>query len=148
MKKDELINKALELGFEDIGFTSAESFESQREILISRKEEYSWLLSKGTDIFKGVDPKYFMPDAKTIVVLIDVYFKESFPTELEGYFGRTYLDDDRMTKGQLYQRIKKFRGFLRDNGIDSKVPFNIPHRLSAARAGLGTFGKNNFFYSK
>ncbi|GAI40792.1 unnamed protein product, partial [marine sediment metagenome] len=88
MKKKELINKAVELGFEDIGFTSAESFESQREILISRKDEYSWLLSKGTDIFNGVDPKIFMPDAKTIVVLIDVYFKESFPTELEGHFGR------------------------------------------------------------
>jgi len=147
MKKIEIINKAMELGFEDIGFTSVESFESQKEILNSRKDEYSWLLSEGTDIFNGVDPKFFMPDARTIVVLIEVYFKESFPTELEGHFGRTYLDDDRMTKGQLYQRIKKFRGFLRDNGIDSKVPFNMPHRLSAARAGLGTFGKNNFFYS-
>ena len=147
MKKIELINKAEELGFEDIGFASAESFESQREILTSRKDEYSWLVSKGTDIFNGVDPKNFMQDAATIVVLIDVYFKESFPTKLEGHFGRTYLDDDRVTKGQLYQRIKKFRGFLRDNGIESKIPFNMPHRLSAARAGLGTFGKNNFFYS-
>src|SRR5574340_513464 len=25
---------------------------------------------------------------------------------------------------------------------DSKVPFHLPHRLAAARAGLGTFGKN------
>jgi len=147
MRKVELIKKAEELGFEDIGFTLAEPFDSQREILISRKEEYSWLVSKGTDVFKGIEPKNFMPDAKTIVVLIDVYFSKSFPTELEGHFGRTYLDDDRMTKGQLYQRIKKFRGFLRENGIESKVPFNMSHRLSAARAGLGTFGKNNFFYS-
>ncbi|TFG18125.1 MAG: epoxyqueuosine reductase, partial [Promethearchaeota archaeon] len=128
-------------------FTTAEPFESQKDIFQLRRDEYSWLLSKGIDVFKGADPKNLMPDAKTIVVLIDVYFKESFPPIMEGHFGRTYLDDDRMTKGQLYQRIKAFRGFLRENRIDSRVPFNIPHRLSAARAGLGTFGKNNFFYS-
>ena len=147
MQKSDVIEKAVELGFADIGFTTAEPFESQKEIFLSRKEEYSWLLTKGTDIFKGTDPKVFMPDAKSIVVLVDLYFKESYPAVLEGHFGRAYLDDDRETKGQLYQRIKAFRGFLRDNGINSRVPFNMPHRLSACRAGLGTFGKNNFFYS-
>ncbi len=147
MQKSEVIKIALELGFDDIGFTSAEPYDSQKEILTSRKEEYAWVCEKGMDLKKGLDPKNILPDAKSIVVLIDVYFRESFPTELEGHFGRAYLDDDRMTKGQLYQRIKAFRGFLRDNGIDSKVPFNIPHRLTATRAGLGTFGKNNFFYS-
>lgn len=147
MQKEDIIRKAKELGFDDIGFTTAEPFETQQKIFLSRRDEYSWLISKGIDVFKGVDPKNLMRDAKTIIVLIDVYFKQSFPSILEGHFGRTYLDDDRMTKGQLYQRIKTFRGFLRENGIDSRVPFNIPHRLSAARAGLGTFGKNNFLYS-
>ena len=36
---------------------------------------------------------------------------------------------------------------LKDGGIDSKVPFHLPHRVAAARAGLGTFGKNCLFYS-
>lgn len=147
MQKSDVINKAVELGFEDIGFTSIEPFDSQKEILKERKEEYAWACEKGIDLKKGLDPKNILPDGKSIIVLIDVYFKESFPTELQGHFGRVYLDDDRMTKGQLYQRIKAFRGFLRDNGINSRVPFNIPHRLTAARAGLGTFGKNNFLYS-
>ena len=39
------------------------------------------------------------------------------------------------TKDGLALRIKSFRSFLRDNGIDSKVPFNLPHRVAAARAG-------------
>ncbi len=147
IQKSDVIEKAIELGFADIGFTTAEPFESQKEILLSRKDEYSWLLGKGTDIFHGTDPKIFMPDAKSIIVLIDLYFKESYPTILEGHFGRAYLDDDRATKGQLYQRIKAFRGYLRDNDISSRVPFNMPHRLSAVRSGLGTLGKNNFFYS-
>ncbi|MFX1489481.1 MAG: epoxyqueuosine reductase [Promethearchaeota archaeon] len=147
MLKSEVIKKALELGFEDIGFTTVEPFESQKEILNSRKEEYAWALEKGIDLKKGLDPKNILHDGKSIIVLIDVYFKESYPNVLEGYFGRCYLDDDRITRGQLYQRIKAFRSYLRDNGIDSRAPFNIPHRLTAARAGLGTFGKNNLLYS-
>ncbi|MFX0104718.1 MAG: epoxyqueuosine reductase [Candidatus Hodarchaeota archaeon] len=148
MLKNDVINKAFDLGFEDIGFTTADPFPTQREILLSRKEEYAWTVEKELDLTKGLDPKNIMPDAKSIIILIDVYFKESFPNYLEGYFGRAYLDDDRKTKGQLYQRIKAFRGFLRDNDISSRAPFNIPHRLTAARAGLGTFGKNNFLYSR
>ncbi|MBU3954347.1 MAG: epoxyqueuosine reductase, partial [Proteobacteria bacterium] len=58
-----------------------------------------------------------------------------------------YLDDDRVTKDGLAKRIKAFRQFLRDEGIESRVPFNLPHRVAAARAGLGTFGKNCLFYS-
>ena len=148
MEKIDVINKALELGFEDIGFTTIEPFDSQEEILDSRKEEYAWALKKGIDLRTGLDPKNILHDAKSIIVLIDVYFKEVFPSHMEGYFGRCYQDDDRMTRGQLYQRIKAFRTFLRDNGIDSRAPFNIPHRLTATRAGLGTFGKNNFLYSR
>ncbi|MFW9825710.1 MAG: epoxyqueuosine reductase [Candidatus Thorarchaeota archaeon] len=147
MEKSEVIAKALELGFEDIGFTTMESFDSQREILNSRKQEYAWLIFTGVDIEKGLDPKNILHDGKSIIVLIDVYFREAFPSGMEGHFGRAYLDDDRRTKGQLYQRVKEFRSFLRDNGIDSRAPFNIPHRLTSARAGVGNFGKNNFLYS-
>ncbi|MBI4799460.1 MAG: epoxyqueuosine reductase, partial [Desulfarculus sp.] len=32
-------------------------------------------------------------------------------------------------------------------GVQVKVPFHTPHRLAAALAGLGTFGKNCLFYS-
>ena len=66
---------------------------------------------------------------------------------MEGTFGRCYLDDDRVTHDGLSKRIKAFRTFLRDNGIASKVPFNLPHRVAVARAGMGTFGKNCLFYS-
>ena len=147
MEKNEVIEKALELGFDDIGFTTMEPFESQKEILDSRKQEYAWLILGGTDIEKGLDPKNIMPNGKSIVVLIDVYFREAFPSGLEGYFGRAYLDDHRQTRGPLYQRFKAFRSFLGEHGIESRSPFNIPHRLTSARAGLGNFGKNNFLYS-
>jgi epoxyqueuosine reductase len=67
---------------------------------------------------------------------------------MERHFGRCYLDDDRVTKDRLALKIKNFRKFLQTNGVDSKVPFYLPHRLSAARAGLGTFGNNCVFYAR
>jgi epoxyqueuosine reductase len=88
-----------------------------------------------------------MPEAQSIIVLMEVYFDEAFPSYMEKHFGRCYLDDDRVTRDRLAKRIKQFRSFLRDNGINSKVPFHLPHRLAAARAGMGTFGKNCLFYS-
>ncbi len=95
----------------------------------------------------GTDPKTIMPRAESIIVLMEVYFRNAFPRVLEGHFGRCYLDDDRVTKDGLSVRIRSFRHFLKENGITSKVPFNLPHRAAAARAGMGAFGKNCLFYS-
>lgn len=142
----DIIEKALDLGFGDAGFTTAEPFESHREFLRSRADEYGWAERAGLALTAGTDPKTVLPGAKSIIVLLDNYFKEAFPQKLAGNFGRCYLDDDRITKDGLALRIKAFRSFLRDNGIDSKVPFNLPHRVAAARAGLGTFGKNCLLY--
>ena len=147
LEKSHVVEKALEIGFEDIGFTTAEPFEEHREVLLSRQEEYAWVLAAGMDLVEGTDPKKAFPEAKSIIVLLEFYFREAFPHSLEVHFGRCYLDDDRMTRDGLSLRIKQFRQFLRDNGIESKVPFNLPHRASAARAGVGNFGKNNFLYA-
>jgi len=101
----------------------------------------------GLDLIAGTDPKQIFPEAKAIIVLMEIYFKEAYPSSMESYFGRCYLDDDRIIRDRLTQRIKAFRSFLKEHGINSKVPFNLPHRVAAARAGMGTFGKNCLFYS-
>jgi len=147
VNKNEIIDKAYECGFGDIGFTTAEPFERQKEILQERYQEYEWAFKAGLDLMTGTDPKQILPQAKTIIVLMEVYFNQGFPAYMERHFGRCYLDDDRITKGDLAKRVKLFRSFLKDNGIDSKVPLNLPHRLAAARAGMGTFGRNCLFYS-
>ncbi len=139
---------ARECGFEDIGFTTAEPFDDQKTRLEAMNNEYAWADAAGVRLKEGTDPASVLPGAKSIIVLVDVYFREAYPRFLEKHFGRCYLDDDRVTKDGLAVRIKKFRSFLRDNGIASKVPFNLPHRVAAARAGLGDFGKNCLFYSK
>jgi len=146
--KQEIIAEALRLGFADIGFTDAEPFASQKEYLLAHQEEYGWAEAVGFSLLDGTDPKHFLPEAKAVIVLLMSYFEEAFPSTMESHFGRCYLDDDRMTKDGLALKVKAFRQFLRSNDVDSRVPFNMPHRLSAARAGLGTFGKNCLFYAR
>jgi epoxyqueuosine reductase len=147
VNKNDIIERAYEYGFGDIGFTTANPFDSQRELLQKRQKEYEWVFKMDLDLIAGTNPKQIFPDAKAIIVLMEVYFKEAYPSSMESYFGRCYLDDDRILKDRLTKRVRAFRSFLEDHGIHSKVPFNLPHRLAAARAGMGTFGKNCLFYS-
>ena len=145
--KEEIIERALSLGFLDIGFTTADPFDKHKQLLQENKEEYS-LIQSGLDLTGGTDPQTLLPGAQSIVVLVDSYFRESFPRFIEGNFGRCYLDDDRVTGGGLSKRVPEFQQFLKDHGVNSEVPFNMPHRAAAARAGLGTLGKNCLFYSR
>jgi epoxyqueuosine reductase len=144
--KRDIIEKSAELEFADIGFTTVEPFTSQKEILEERKQDYQHFRGY-QDLVNGTDPCSGFTVAKSMIVLLEAYYKESFPPVMEAHFGRCYQDDDRVTRDKLYPRIKAFRGFLRDHGIESKVPGYIPHRLSAARAGVANFGKNNFLYA-
>jgi epoxyqueuosine reductase len=148
LTKQDIVAEARRLKFADIGFTGAEPFMSQKEYLLAHQEEYGWAEAVGLGLLAGTDPKNILPSAKSIIVVLESYFEEAFPLQMECHFGRCYLDDDRVIKDGLALKIKAFRNFLRENGVDSKVPFNLPHRLSAARAGLGTFGNNCVFYAR
>ena len=44
-------------------------------------------------------------------------------------------------------KIKAFRAYLRDNGINSKLSKSMPDKLASARAGVGTFGRNCLLYA-
>lgn len=148
LTKQDVIAEAKRLKFADVGFTTAEPFLSQRDYLLKAQKDYEWAEQLGLGLMAGTDPQTILSGAQSIIVLLESYFEESFPLAMERHFGRCYLDDDRVTRDGLALKIKAFRKFLQANGIDSKVPFNLPHRLSAARAGLGTFGKNCLFYAR
>jgi epoxyqueuosine reductase len=148
LTKEDIIAEAGRLGFAAVGFTGAEPFESQKEYLLEHQEQYSWAERDDFSLLAGTDPANILPQAKSIIILLESYFEKSFPSRMERHFGRCYLDDDRVTKGRLALKVKAFRQFLTTNNIASKVPPHLPHRLSAARAGLGTFGNNCVFYAR
>ena len=145
--RKDVIDKARELGFDDIGFTTAEAFTSQLEYIDSGDKRYDWTTLAGLKLKESVYPSAVFDGAKSIIVLMNCYFQDFFPASMTNYFGRCYVNDDRVTKDGLAQRIKAFRGYLRDNGINSKCSTSMPDKLAAARAGLGTFGKNTLFYA-
>jgi len=145
--KEEIIALAHANGFEDVGFTSAEPFDTHRTFLEGRQEEYRWAEEKGLALMDGTDPKNILKGAKTVIVLMEVYVRHSYPRAMENHFGRCYLNDDRVTKDGLSKRIWGFREALTARSMKTKCPFNLPHRVAAARAGMGTFGKNCLFYS-
>ncbi|MFH1033419.1 MAG: 4Fe-4S double cluster binding domain-containing protein [Pseudomonadota bacterium] len=148
LSQAEIVAQARELGFADIGFTTAEPFEPQREILRQRQESYAWVGGMGLDLVAGTDPGNLLAGAKSVIVLLEAYFSQANPRSMERFFGRCYLDDDRVTKDGLTRRIRAFRHFLGHHGLKTAVPYNLPHRLAAARAGLGDFGKNCLFYAR
>jgi epoxyqueuosine reductase len=147
LTREEIVQLAHANGFEDVGFTTAAPFDTHRAFLENREAEYGWVIQKGLPLLEGIDPKKILTGARTIIVLMEVYFRHAYRRVMEGHFGRCYLDDDRITKDGLARRIKSFRTALGDHGIQSKCPFHLPHRVAAARAGMGTFGKNCLFYS-
>jgi len=147
LTKDAIVQAAHNCGFADLGFTTAEPFDDHRRYLADHQGEYGWAEAVGLALLAGTDPHNCLGNAKSIIVLLDVYFHQAYPRWMEGHFGRCYLDDDRVTKDGLSRRIKAFRTFLGDNGLASKVPANLPHRMTAIRAGMGSLGRNGLFYS-
>jgi epoxyqueuosine reductase len=103
--KADVIAKAMEQGFDDVGFTSAEPFDAHRTFLEQHQKEYGWVETSGLGLLQGTDPKSTLPGAETIIVLMEAYYKMANPTFLEAHFGRCYLDDDRVTKDGLALRI-------------------------------------------
>ncbi|MCX8125247.1 MAG: HEAT repeat domain-containing protein [Spirochaetes bacterium] len=147
LTKQEIIDTAQMLRFDDIGFTTAEPFEEHRNFLEKIPENFAWASVFGLNLHEGCSPANILPQGCSIIVLLDNYYRYAFPKTMEPYFGRCYMDDDRVTKDGLTVRIRQFVTFLREHGVQAKVTFSIPQKAAAARAGIGNFGKNCLLYA-
>lgn len=146
--KKRLVAKALELGFEDAGFTTAEPLDLYLQEIESRQDMYQWVLDAGVDLKAGASLSKGHPWAKSLLVLILNYHKRRFPPVLIGKIGRVYQVDDRQEMKDWFVNITSFLGFLGEEGIRFYLGEEIPARMSAARAGLVTYGKNCFAYAR
>ncbi len=145
--KEDLRDRALELGFAGIGFTSADPLDLYIKEINSRPEMYQWVMSPRFNVLRGAEVTRRYPWAKTILVLIRNYHRRAFPRELIGIIGRCYQVDERKEKGAEHQRVMDFFAFLKGQGLKFRYDDEIPARMSAARAGLVTYGKNCFVYA-
>jgi len=147
--KERLREKALEIGFEDAGFTNVEPFDLYTDEINSRPEEmYGWTLGDDFNLLRGADVKAKHPWTKSMIVLVRNYHKLGFPPQLVGRIGRCYQVDERKEKGIEHQRLMDYFALLKSENIRYRSDGEIPARMAAARAGVSTYGKNCFAYAR
>jgi len=146
--KDRIRDKALELGFEGVGFSSLDPLDTYIQEIQSRPEMYAWVNTDYFSTLRGASPHKKHPWARSMVVLIRNYYRKRFPEELEGLYGRCYMVDERKVHGEEHARVRSFMDFLRAEGMEVRFDGEIPARMAAARAGLVTYGKNCFAFAR
>ena len=148
----EIKDFALDLGYHYVGITTAEPFTWFAEELESRKEAYQWITDGRLKMIECATPTSIMPSAKSIIVVAHDYAREGFPTELIGKIGRLYQSRSYVAPKHRIHGARRhlFTEFLEKKGIQVMLAphLNVPERMAAARAGVVTFGRNNFAYAK
>ncbi len=147
--------KALELGFVDVGVATAEPFTLYAAEIASRPEMYEWGKNlsqrasvRDLDPSRFSDPSRFIPGARSLIVVTDSYFEEDFPPSLAGKIGRCYLKGLFCPEENLHsQRRREFKKFLLDQGIKT-VYGPAPARMAGARAGITNYGKSCFAFAR
>jgi len=147
-----IVNKALELGYENCGIIRIDDMSDFAEKLRERIEK-----APGNDEFYG---RYFRfanlrderPWAKSIVVCVINYGIYNLPEHLKGLIGRHYLADIRLDENcKEHKASVAFEKYLQSLGlkVETDRRFGITSmRWAAHKAGLGIIRRNNFFYTK
>lgn len=140
---------ALDIGYSKVGITSADDFQDHIDEVLSGGEIYDFYCEDPRQLLKGAQPKKIMPSARSIISLAWDYVEKSFPDPLLGMVGRVYqarcyLAPPNRINGARYQLMLDF---LTKIGCEIGKGIFISDKRVAARAGVTTFGKNNFAYT-
>jgi epoxyqueuosine reductase len=146
--KERIRAKALELSFADAGFTSTEPLDLYIKEIDSRPEMYNWVMTEAFNTRRGATLVGKHPWAKSLLVIIRNYHRRRFPAELTGKVGRCYQVDERQEPGEERRRLQGLFDFLKAENVRFLLDGEVPARMSAARAGLVTYGKNCFVYAR
>ncbi|MFY9503845.1 MAG: 4Fe-4S double cluster binding domain-containing protein [Dethiobacteria bacterium] len=143
---EEIREYALDLGFDGIGFATADPFTGLSQALQERKEGYSWT-DKTLQLSQAAEPRSVLPEARSLVILLYDYHKLSFPPTFLGQVGKAYLARLYFSQTRIFgSRVRLFKKFLEQKGMTIKMRPSLPERQATVRAGLGTFGRNTFVY--
>lgn len=140
---------ALDLGYSRVGITTADSFSKHAAILQDRGTMYDFLVQDPRHPVEGCEPQKLMPSAKSIISLVWDYSQKAFPEALLGKLGRIYQSrsynaPSHRINGSRYQLMQDF---VKKAGCQVGQGIFLPERWAAARAGVTTYGRNNFAYA-
>lgn len=141
---------ALDIGYNHVGITTADRFSDFIDEVHSRGAIYDFYVEDPRQFLKGADPRRTMPSAGSIISMTWDYSQKAFPESLLGKIGRIYqarcyYAPRHRINGARYQLMLDF---LEKMGCEIGRRIFVPERRAAARAGVATFGKNNFAYGQ
>ena len=141
---------ALDLGYARVGIGPADDFDEHLREVRARGAQYDWYLDESKPFMAGAQPRKRFPAARSIVTLVWDYAQAAFPGTLVGKVGRIY--QARCYNAPLHRlhgaRRQLVAGFLERAGATLGQGLVVPERRAAARAGVASFGNNNFAYAK
>ena len=140
-------NKALELGYDSCGITTVDLMEEYASHLDERIRSFPESRVLYESLYPLAFPQKNVEWAKSIIVCVRGYGKYRIPERLDRYIGKAHLVDGRLKHSKEYSQKLEFETYL--NALGLKTAYSIvPARLAAVSAGIGRFGKNNFFYTE
>ena len=140
---------ALDIGYNRVGITTADNFTEHAEEIKSRGTMYDFYVEDPRQFLQGTEPKKMMSSAKSIISLVWDYSQKAFPEKLLGKIGRIYQARCYIAPTHRINgaRNQLMADFLKNNGCQIGQGILVPERWAAARAGITTYGRNNFAYA-
>jgi len=142
MTTSEIKGKSQQLGYLGCGIIPPDALSEYTQQLDERVETFPASRELYEPLYNMIN---FPETVKSIIVCTTGYNKYKIPGSLKGRIGKLYLFDSRLAYSYEYRAKAEFEEYLKTGGINI-VNCRIPARLSAAKAGLGKFGRNNFIF--
>ena len=145
--------KAIELGFERVGVTTADPIEGYEEELCRRRGYDLWNVGDPDSKLRlAARPREKVPGVKSVISLVRAVGRIDYPEELLEHLGRIYLSRSYLPPDDTLEgkRVLLFEEYLESLGVRSlydHTNMQLVDRAIAARAGLVTYGRNNFAYA-
>ena len=154
---EKIKRKGLELGMTHVGITTAEDFSEYEKELVSRPDYEIWNTADRSkypgrsDLSAAARPRSFYPEGKSIICATYGYSQYAYPPELTRHVARAYLSRAYVPLADSAAgiRVEEFRRYIKELGIGIyEGSHELPERAACARAGIITYGKNNFAYTE
>lgn len=149
---DEIVLKAMDLGYDKCGIVNVEKMKGYAEKLTKRIERFPETKTHYEKFYAFANLQNEHPWAKSVIICARWYGRYSIPKNVKGHIAKYYLTDSRMdVNSQEYKDSVAFEQYLIDCGIKTKTnrKFGITAlRWAAIQAGIGIVRKNNFFYTE
>lgn len=150
---EKIKEKALELGFDDIGFSPAVVREKDAEVLDNwlnngRHADMHWM-SNHSDLRK--DPKLLVPQAKSVISVLLSYYTPQTQTDPDApvvskyAYGRDYHKVVKAKLKSLLSFVQELIPETKGRAFTDSAP--VLEHAYARNAGLGWIGKNSLLIS-